>query len=139
MSLLTPVQSPLRWVVVPAVLVAAAAHLPVIAPHLVEARYMGLLFIVLTSACVLLGATLISTDPPVVYLAAAVTCGVAMLGYVLTRSVAFPMLGDEVGNWFEPLGVVSMLAEAVVVVSGVAAWHASTVQRTVTDPATAAA
>jgi hypothetical protein len=29
--------------------------------------------------------------------------------------VAFPRLEDDVGNWFEPLGVVSIIAESATV------------------------
>lgn len=106
MSIISPAESPLRLIAVPAALAAAAAHLPVIAPHLSEAPYMGVLFIVFTSACILLGAALISVDAPLIYLASGITCGLGMLAYVVTRTVALPMLSDDVGNWFEPLGVV---------------------------------
>ena len=46
---------------------------------------------------------------------ATLTCGLAIIGYAATRLVAFPMLADDVGNWFEPLGVISVLSEAIVV------------------------
>jgi hypothetical protein len=110
-----------RWLMVPAVLVAAAAHLPVIRPHLDEAPYMGVLFVVLSAACVVLASVAISWDTPVVYALSVLTCGLAVLGYAATRLVAFPMLSDDVGNWFEPLGLVSVASETVVVV---AAWAA---------------
>jgi hypothetical protein len=48
-------------------------------------------------------------------------CGAAVVGYVATRLTAFPQLADDVGNWFEPLGVVSVLTEALVVVLAVVA------------------
>jgi hypothetical protein len=54
-------------------------------------------------------------DTRVVYSASAVTCGLAVIGYVATRLVAFPMLADDVGNWLEPLGVVSVASETGVV------------------------
>jgi hypothetical protein len=38
--------------------------------------------------------------------------------YAATRLVAFPQLADDVGNWLEPLGVVSVLSELAVVVLG---------------------
>lgn len=109
-----------RWrlAVVPAMLAAAAFHLPVISAHLAEAPYMGILFLVLSGACVVLAAVLINFDSPAVYALAALTCGSAVAGYAVTRLVAFPMLADDVGNWAEPLGVASVLAESVVVVTG---------------------
>lgn len=108
-----------RGVLAAAAVIAALAHLPVIGPHLDEAPYMGVLFIVLTAACVSLAAVATVRDAPVVYALAILTCGLAILGYAATRIVAFPELGDDVGDWLEPLGVLSVLAEAVVVAAAV--------------------
>lgn len=99
--------------------VAAAAHVPVIGPHLEDAPYMGVLFVLLTWACLFLAAAAVTADDRVIYRLSLLTCGLAMLGYGATRLVAFPQLADDVGRWLEPLGVVSVVAEAVVV--GVAA------------------
>jgi hypothetical protein len=104
-----------RWVVAAAALVAATAHLPVIAPHLAEAPYMGVLFVLLTAACLGIGAVIWLRDPAVLYALAVLTCGLAVLGYAATRLVAFPLLADDVGNWLEPLGVVSVASEVVAV------------------------
>lgn len=115
----TPKTSPWRWVLAPAAAVAAAAHIPVIAPHLDEAPYMGALFIVLTVGCVVLAAAVLTRDSAAVYALALLTCGLAIIGYIATRMVAFPELDDDVGDWLEPLGVVSILAEAIVVTAAV--------------------
>jgi hypothetical protein len=108
--------SPARWPLAVAAVVAAVAHLPVIREHLEEAPYMGVLFLVLTAACFALAGAALVRDTRVVYAASAVTCGLAVIGYVATRLVAFPMLADDVGNWLEPLGVVSVASETGVVV-----------------------
>jgi hypothetical protein len=108
-------ESAWRWLMVPAILVAAAAHLPVIRPHLDEAPYLGVLFVVLSAACVALASVAISWDSPLVYALSALTCGLAVLGYLATRVLAFPMLAEDVGNWLEPLGVLSVGSETVVV------------------------
>jgi|SRR5690242_10621424 hypothetical protein len=105
----------LRWGTVGAMLVAAVAHIPVIAPHLEEAPYMGVLFIGLTAVCLSLGAVIATTNSTWAYQSAAAVCGAAVLAYAATRLVAFPQLADDVGNWFEPLGVVSVLSESLVV------------------------
>jgi len=106
-----------RPLVALAAVVAAVAHMPVIAPHLSEAPYMGVLFIVLTAACLVLAGTLLVHDGPVAYALSILTCGLAVIGYAATRLVAFPMLADDVGNWLEPLGIVSICSETVVVVA----------------------
>lgn len=122
---LVPVRSPLRWTLALAAVVTSAAHVPVIGPHLVEAPYMGALFIVLTVACGALAVVTVAFDAAAVYSIAALTCGSAMLGYAATRLVAFPMLSGDLGNWLEPLGVVSIVAEAVVVGSALLALASS--------------
>ena len=116
---LRAVRAPQRWSTVLAVAVSAAAHVPVIGPHLHEAPYMGGLFIVLTVACTVLGVALSVRDSRLVYALVVLTCGLAVVGYVATRLVAFPMLADDVGNWLEPLGIVSITAEAVAVAAAI--------------------
>jgi len=119
----TSTQSVLRISVVAAIVVAAVAHIPVIAPHLEEAPYMGVLFIALTAVCLTLGAAIATTNATWAYQSAAGVCGAAVLAYAATRLVAFPQLADDVGNWFEPLGVVSVISESAVVVFALLALH----------------
>jgi hypothetical protein len=95
--------------------VAAIAHVPVIGSHLEEAPYMGVLFVVLTAACMVLATAALLSEGRAVYLLTVLTCGLAVLGYAATRLVAFPMLADDVGNWLEPLGVVSIVSESIAV------------------------
>jgi hypothetical protein len=97
-GVLLPMRSTLRWVMATAAVSAGAAHIPVIPPHLKEAPYMGVLFILLTIACIALAMAAITYDAPMVYLAAATICGLTIIGYAATRLVAFPMLADDVGN-----------------------------------------
>ena len=74
---------------------------------------MGVLFILLTTACLLLaGVSLTSSHPAG---PTGLVCGAAIVGYAATRLVAFPQLADDVGNWLEPLGVVAVVSEGVVV------------------------
>jgi hypothetical protein len=41
----------------------------------------------------------------------------AILAYALTRSMALAQIGDDVGNWTEPLGIVALTAEALLTCS----------------------
>jgi hypothetical protein len=95
--------------------VAALAHVPVTPDHLHEAPYVGVLFIVLTVCCVLLGATLLILDSMAAWAALGAACLLAVLAYVVSRTVGLPMMADDVGNWLEPLGVVAILSEGGVV------------------------
>jgi hypothetical protein len=105
-----------RWALTVCAVISAAAHVPVVGEHLLEAPYMGEEFIVLIVGCLLIGAAALICDSVALYLLAVIACGLAITGYAATRIVAFPRLADDVGNWFEPLGVVSISAEAAVVV-----------------------
>jgi hypothetical protein len=112
----------LRWPTASALLVAAAAHVPVIPEHLREAPYMGVLFIGFTVVAALLAVVVaVRGTASAAFLLAGGLCAVAIATYCLTRLVAFPQLGDDVGNWTESAGVISIASEAVVVVLSVAA------------------
>jgi hypothetical protein len=113
----TPLRSRARLVAVPAALLAGVAHIPVIGPHLREAPYMGEEFVVLTVACLLLAVALVICDSVAAYGLLAVAAGLAVLGYAATRLVSFPQLADDVGDWAEPLGLVSVAAETACVVA----------------------
>lgn len=99
-----------------AALVAAAAHVPVTGEHLAEAPYIGVLFIALEVALVAVAALLLLADSRWVWRAAALVPALAVLAYVVSRTVGLPLIGDDVGNWAEPLGVVSVVSETVMCV-----------------------
>jgi hypothetical protein len=105
-----------RWPTIGLLFVASMAHVPVIPAHLEEAPYMGVLFIAFTVAAFAVAALLAARPATVLYSTALLLCMAAIVAYAATRLVAFPMLADDVGNWTEPLGLVSITAEAGVVV-----------------------
>lgn len=112
----------LRWPTAVALLVAAAAHVPVIPEHLHEAPYMGWLFVLFTAVATAAAIiVVIRTAAPAVVIGAGLISAFAILAYCLTRVVALPQLADDVGNWTEPLGLVSIASEAAVVALSVAA------------------
>lgn len=123
------VGSPLRWAVALAATVSAVAHIPPTPEHLVEAPYMGVGFIAFTLTCLAIAATTLVRDSAVVYRAAAAVCGAGIATYAATRLIAFPLLSDDVGNWLEPLGVVSVLAEAIVVLGSLRALSSRELSR----------
>ena len=52
------------------------------------------------------------------YAASALLSAAVLLGYVINRSVGMPGAMDDIGNWFEPLGLLSISVELFAV------WHA---------------
>lgn len=122
MTASAPLSPLLRWGTVVALTVAAVAHIPVTPEHLREAPYMGWLFVAFT-AVALVAAVVVavrgSASTP--FLIAGVLCALAIGAYAMTRLFAFPQLADDVGNWAEPLGVVSVVSETAVVLLSIAA------------------
>jgi hypothetical protein len=108
-----------RWPTIVLLFVASMAHVPVVPEHLKEAPYMGVLFIGFILSSFVLAALLAARPSAPLYAAAAVLCAAAIVAYAATRLVSFPQLADDVGNWTEPLGLVSIASEAGVVVLGV--------------------
>lgn len=106
---------PLRAAIVTAALVAGAAHIPVTAEHLAEAPYMGWAFVAFAVVCGGLALAAVVRDTRVVQGAMVLWCGGALATYAATRLVAFPLLADDVGDWLEPWGVLSVLSEALTV------------------------
>lgn len=98
----------------------AVSHIPVIEMHLSEAPYIGVGFILLTVAGMLLTPLLLTRDTVAVWSASLVVSALALLGYVLSRTVGLPQITDDVGNWGEPLGVVAIVAEAVLLLAAAA-------------------
>lgn len=116
-----PLRSPLRWPAIAMLLAAAVAHVPVIGPHLEEAPYIGALFIALTLVCTLLAVALAVRDSRTSWDLSILVTGLAVLAYVLSRTVGLPQIGDDIGNWGEPSGIVSIITESLTVLLGAAA------------------
>ncbi|MFE7707777.1 hypothetical protein ACFU6I_18700 [Streptomyces sp. NPDC057486] len=62
-------------------------------------------------------------------LAAAVAIG-PLLGYILSRGPGLPHYGDDVGNWAEPLGLVSLVVEGALLLLSVPLFVRSLRRRT---------
>lgn len=51
------------------------------------------------------------------YLASAALSAMVLIGYVVNRTVGMPGSTEDIGNWFEPLGLLSLAVELFSV------WH----------------
>ncbi|WP_051478431.1 hypothetical protein [Arthrobacter sp. H5] len=115
-----PFRRPLRGLAVAALVVAGAAHIPVIPDHLLEAPYIGILFILLAAGSFVLAGVLFFHDVVAAYVLTAVVMALALVAYVISRTLGLPLIGDDVGNWLEPLAVVSVIAELVACAAAIA-------------------
>lgn len=116
--------SPWRLVAVVAAAGMAVSHIPVIEEHLSEAPYIGVGFVLLTIAGLILMQLLLTRDTLLTWVAALAVSVLALLGYVLSRTIGLPQIGDDVGNWSEPLGLVAIVSESILLL--VAITHLAT-------------
>jgi hypothetical protein len=83
-----------------------------------ETFYLGLLFAGAVVAAVLLAAALTRASGHGVWTAAVALPALILLGYLLSRTTGLPDATNDVGEWDEPLGLASIVAESLVVCVG---------------------
>lgn len=76
-----------------------------------EPRYVGVGYYVLEVAGIVAAALLVWSASRAGWLLAAGVALGPLVGYVLSRGPGLPDYTDDVGNWGEPLGVVSLIVE----------------------------
>lgn len=109
-----PARWPVRWLTAFLLLVAAAAHIPLIEEHLHEAPYIGWGFILLSGSCILLAVALVLADHVAVWMLAGAICLAALVAFLASRTIGLPQIGDDIGNWTEPLSYPAIAAETLV-------------------------
>lgn len=109
-----PLHSEDRLIGVLALLVTAGTHIPLIGEHLEEAPYVGWLFIVLSAASIVLAGLLMVRDSRAVWFLSGLTTVLAVVAFFLSRTVGLPQIGDDIGNWTDPLSYPAVVAEVVV-------------------------
>jgi hypothetical protein len=95
-----------------------------------ETRYIFWLYVALIAGCVLQSAALLfahRASPALRWSGVLLLVVAPLVGYVLSRSTGLPSDGGDIGNWSEPLGLVSMLVEALVI--ALAVWRVSVSRR----------
>ncbi len=114
--LLTPLRSSSRWVAAGLLLVTAGTHVPLIPGHLEEAPYIGVLFIALSVVSLASALLLVLRDSAAVWAASGVLTLLALVAFLASRTVGLPQLGDDIGNWSDPLAFPAITAEALATV-----------------------
>lgn len=109
------VRPPWRWLTALLLLVNAGVHIPLVPEHLDEAPYIGVLFILLSVACIGLAVVIVVVDTTWVWAASGTISLLALVAFVLSRTVGLPQIGDDVGNWTDPLGFPALASEALTV------------------------
>lgn len=110
-----PIRSSWRFLAAAFLLLNAAVHIPLVPEHLEEAPYIGVLFIALSLVCVILAAVIVLADSRQVWFAGGVVSLAALVAFVASRTVGLPQIRDDIGNWSEPLGFPTLVAEVVTI------------------------
>jgi len=78
--------------------------------------YIGVAYIVLEVEAIVAATALVVSATRMWWLLSLGVAGVPLAGYIVTRSVGLPGYTNDVGNWGEPLGLASMVAEGSLLV-----------------------
>jgi hypothetical protein len=80
-------------------------------------RLVGIGYLGIIAAAVLIGGLLLARSHWLAWAAAAAVAVSAMGGYILTRALPGGFLGDhgDVGNWHCPLGIAALSVESVII------------------------
>lgn len=111
---ITALRHPSRWAAALCVLAGGLTHVPLIKDHLEEAPYIGVLFILLVVAAVLLAAALLVRDAPIVWMLVALVMGAAVVAFFVSRTIGLPQMSDDVGDWWgESMGLPAVTSEVL--------------------------
>jgi hypothetical protein len=124
-----------RAVGIAALVAVALIHILQLPDAFDEIGYLGALFIGVVVASVLLAAALTRTGDGLLWAAVGGFAGVVLLGYIISRSVGLPGFTDDIGEWTEPLGLASMVAEGLIVCVSTAVLVTRSAGRQVAGPA----
>lgn len=79
-----------------------------------DARYIFWLYVALILGCAIGGGLLILRNTRLAWTFAAFLAAGPFVSYAVNRTVGLPRATDDIGNWLEPLGVASLIVEALV-------------------------
>jgi hypothetical protein len=85
-----------------------------------DSAYKGWLYVGLIAGTTATAAVLVRRSDPRAWAAAAALCAGAFVVFVVSRTIGLPQGADDIGNWWEPLGLASLFVEGSVVALSVA-------------------
>jgi hypothetical protein len=107
-----------RSAVVLGLLGLAAVHVMDLPGKWTETPYLAFAYIGIIAVTVILVESLIKEATKAAFLASFALALAVIFGYVINRTVGMPGSMGDIGNWFEPLGLLSLGVEAFL------AWNA---------------
>ncbi len=94
-----------------------------------EPAYVGILYYILEGAGIVVALLLISGMEKIGWLLSLGVAAGPLAGYTLSRGPGLPYYSDDIGNWLEPLGVLSLVVEGTLLVLGAVMFTRATRKR----------
>ncbi len=93
--------------------------------------YVQVMYYALEVAGVVAAVLLLTNKARVGWLLSLGVAAGPIVGYVLSRGPGMPGYTDDIGNWAEPLGVVSLVVESILLILAAASlrWYSSSADR----------
>ena len=98
-----------------------AIHILDLPGKLAETPYLGAFYIALVIAAFVLTERLFIVGSRRDFIAAAALSAAVIVGFTINRTVGMPGATGDIGNWLEPLGLLSLVVEVFVLWQSVAA------------------
>jgi len=111
-----------------------AVHVMDLPGKMQEVPYIGFMYIGVILAAGFLMHRVISGPNRRDFLAAAGLAAAVILGYVVNRTMGMPGATDDIGNWWEPLGFLSVVIEVWVVALGLTAARSVSLRSSAASP-----
>jgi hypothetical protein len=89
----------------------AVVHLLDLPGKFKETPYMGFMYVGVILAAAYLIERLLTRKKAIDYAATAAVSLAVLVGFVINRTIGMPGATDDIGNWLEPLGFLSLFVE----------------------------
>jgi hypothetical protein len=106
-----------------------AMHFLQIVPTFEATPALGVAYGMFIAACLGVAAWLVTADDRDAWVAAALVCVAALIGYAFTRVLSTPFDNQDVGNWACMLGLAALFVESTMVALSIYALRAGTLAR----------
>jgi hypothetical protein len=113
---MTTASPTVKWLAIAAILATGLIHAVEARDAFSEATYKGLLFVSNGVGALAAAIGIYRDQRALGWLLGLLVAGGAILGYVASRTIGLPELPAEPDAWLEPMGVASLLSEALFVI-----------------------
>ncbi|TFB65656.1 hypothetical protein [Cryobacterium sp. Hz9] len=95
--------------------VVASIHILDLPGKFAETPYLAIAYIGLIIASAVTIERVLVVGTRLDFLAAAALSALVIVGFIINRTVGMPMATGDIGNWLEPLGLLSVVVEGFVI------------------------